>query len=459
MHIDMATRLHNLDELSRSVRDAQSRAYLEEAIAAHRAGANRAAIVTLWTTIVYDLIQKIRELANSGDGNATGFVQTYETAVTTNDYRRLLQIEDDIVETAQREFEMLQPHEATALSRIRADRHLCAHPAMTVTDTLFQPTPDLVQAYVVSAVTYLLAHQPMQGKSALERIYADITSPAFPMDADLATRYLGDRYLKRAKASLIRNLTIVLLKKHVGQSAVTDVESFSLALDACLRTRRTECEATLLDQLPRLASVTAAQHLLNVLAIVDIEPKCWDWCEEPTRIVIREILRKGEHHPSYTPRILHGASRIEELTALITVGYEQLDDAQRLRLAELNPRREYIKPSIARLAAASSFRDAGSVGQRAIVPLAPLMTASEIQDVLVAVRGNGQVHQASETLDVMSAVFEASRQHLPATFDAWKAFVDERRALERDPYGHYAYPEIAKKLEAYRPGSMPIVLQ
>jgi hypothetical protein len=81
----MTTRLHNLDELAGSLRDAQSRAYLDDAIASHRAGANRAAIVTLWTTIVYDLIQKIRELANGGDANAVAFVQAYETALKHND--------------------------------------------------------------------------------------------------------------------------------------------------------------------------------------------------------------------------------------------------------------------------------------------------------------------------------------------------------------------------------------
>jgi hypothetical protein len=144
---------------------------------------------------------------------------------------------------------------------------------------------------------------------------------------------------------------------------------------------------------------------------------------------------------------------------MLTEGYAQLDDAQRLRLAELSPRREYIGPSIARFAVASSYRDAGTVGQRAIVPLAPLMTPSEVQDVLVAVCGNGQVHQASETADVLAAVFEATRRHLPVTFDAWKTFVDERRALERDPRSRYAYPDIAQKLEQYRTGSMPVVPQ
>jgi hypothetical protein len=452
----MAT-LHNLDDLLLTVRDPQSRTYLEEVVNAHRAGANRAAMVTLWTTIVYDLIQKIRELANSGDANAIAFVREYEDAVERADLRRLLQIEEEIIDTAQKGFEMLQPHEATALSRIRADRHLCAHPAMTITDILFQPMPDLVQAYVVNAVTYLLALQPMQGKSALERIYSDIASPSFPVDIEPATRYLGDRYLKRAKPALIRNLTIVLLKKHVGQSAESDIDAFSLALDACLRTRRSECAATLQEQLPRLVVTTDVQRLINVLAVVDIEPQCWEWCEEPTRILIREILKKGEQHTKYTPRILRGASHIEELATLVTVGYEQLDEAQKLRLAELTPRKEFIKPAIARLAGAFSFRAAGSIGEHAIVPLAPLMTADEVIDVLQAVQGNGQVYMAAEIPDVLASVFEATRRHLSATFDVWKSFVDQRRSAQQDTNDFYAYPVLAEKLEAYRPGSMTVI--
>jgi len=39
-------------------------------------------------------------------------------------------------------------------------------------------------------------------------------------------------------------------------------------------------------------------------------------------------------------------------------------------------------------------------------------------------------------------------------FEAWKMFVDERRAIERDPRSRFAYPDMAQKLEQYRPGSM-----
>jgi hypothetical protein len=441
-----STRLHNLDELALSVRDHQSRAYVEEAVSAHRAGANRAAIVTLWTTIVYDVIQKIRELSNSGDPNATTFVQRYEDAVRRSDLRVLQSIEENIVETARTDFEMVQAHEATALLRVREDRHLCAHPAMTLNDTLFQPTPDIVQAHVVHAVTFLLAHAPMQGKSALDRIYADIMAPSFPLDAHQAAIFLDERYLKRAKPSLLRNLLVVLLKKHVGKSAEVRPEVFSISLDACLRSRRADCEAIIEHELPKLAPTTPHDRLLNVLMLADVDPRCWDWCGEATRLQIRETLKSGRQHERYTPRMLRGASRLPDIAPLLTDGFEKLDDAQKLRLAELSPRVEYVKPMISRYAAAWGFRDAGAVGQRAIVHLAPHMSAEDVVEVIRAAQGNGQIHQAAETPDVLNAVFDATIKLLPKTRDAWNAFVDERRAKEETPAATYAYPELAKRL-------------
>ena len=436
-----------LDELARSVRDARSRLYIEEVIAAHRAGANRAAIVSLWTTIVYDLIQKVRELAASGNECAVAFIARYEGAVERNDIRVFLKIEEDVLDTAQREFQMLQQHEAAALERVRQDRHLCAHPAMTLNETLFQPTPELVQSHVVHAISYLLAVQPMQGKAALNRILEDITSKTFPSDLEHATRFLADRYLARAKPSLIRNLTIVLLKKHVGPSAEGDIESFTLALNACLGAARSECEVAIQEHLPRLASHTRHERLLNILALADIDERCWRWVDEPARIQLREIFKTGQHQTLYTPRILQSASRIDELRSFITNGYETLDFEQQLRIAELNPRKEYIPVWITRYAQAFSFRSAGTIGERALVPLAPHMSSADVIEIIQAARGNGQVYLAAETPDVLAAVFDATRHHLPQTYQAWKAFVEQRRAAETDPNEYYAYPDLARRLE------------
>jgi hypothetical protein len=68
----LSARLTDLDELAQATRDPVSRAYVQEAIDAYRAGAYRTTIVAVWIAVIVDIIDKLRELALSGDANAPG---------------------------------------------------------------------------------------------------------------------------------------------------------------------------------------------------------------------------------------------------------------------------------------------------------------------------------------------------------------------------------------------------
>ncbi|MBW4500097.1 MAG: hypothetical protein KME57_11190 [Scytonema hyalinum WJT4-NPBG1] len=57
---------------------------------------------------------------------------------------------------------------------MKEDRNLCAHPAFIAEEELFQPTPELVRTHIVHAVVHLMQHQPVQGKSAIQRIMSEI---------------------------------------------------------------------------------------------------------------------------------------------------------------------------------------------------------------------------------------------------------------------------------------------
>jgi hypothetical protein len=50
----------------------------------------------------------------------------------------LLELEDGLLDTAKDDFEFLSNHEHEDLSRLKKDRNLCAHPAFTGTEVLFQ---------------------------------------------------------------------------------------------------------------------------------------------------------------------------------------------------------------------------------------------------------------------------------------------------------------------------------
>lgn len=64
--------LKDLEQLQHEVIDLRTRLLVKEVVKAYEAGALRAATVSLWIAVVADLTNKIRYLADSGDGEHSG---------------------------------------------------------------------------------------------------------------------------------------------------------------------------------------------------------------------------------------------------------------------------------------------------------------------------------------------------------------------------------------------------
>lgn len=56
----MDNKLTDLDALILTVRNPLSRGYIDEAVRAYRAGSYKAAIVSLWVAVTFDIISKVR---------------------------------------------------------------------------------------------------------------------------------------------------------------------------------------------------------------------------------------------------------------------------------------------------------------------------------------------------------------------------------------------------------------
>ena len=74
----MTESLADIEALILRCKSEQSKEYIAEAVLCYRSGAYRAAIVSIWIAVVFDLVDKIRELALSGDGNAQTLKEQYE---------------------------------------------------------------------------------------------------------------------------------------------------------------------------------------------------------------------------------------------------------------------------------------------------------------------------------------------------------------------------------------------
>jgi hypothetical protein len=307
-------RLTDLDELALTVRETKAKSYITEAIDAYRGGAYRAAIVSTWIAVTFDIISKIRELASQGDSAAKKVVQDLDKAISAKDIRRLQTLENDFLNKAHVDFEFLSSQEFIDLSRLKDDRDLCAHPAFVVEDILFQPEPERVRLHIVHAIKYLLQHQPVQGKSALTRLIADIKSISFPNEIETASVFLNSKYLDRAKTVLIQNLITVLLKALLHGDDPDLPPSFSnqiaLTLQSIALRHPDIYEIRMCERLPVLAESLPDSLLPNLFQLLGVDPRCWTWIGEPVRIRIKTFVRTGVLQPA-TRNIIFKATNVE----------------------------------------------------------------------------------------------------------------------------------------------------
>ena len=257
--------LHDIDDLTLQIRNPQVRSYVAEAVRALRAGALRAAVLSLWVAVNSDIIEKIRELALAGDNKATTDIQLLEGWIQRNDIRQLQAFETAILQHANKDYEFLSGAELEALERLQQDRHRCAHPAFSQDGNLYQPSPELVRAHLVNAVQALLMHPPVQGRSALIRLQADLQGNVFPQDQDSVTAYLGPKYLNHGKDVLVSDIVTVHLKQALA--ATPDISrdralQVLLAVKACRYDLYMEVMAR---RWPGLVSGTAVPDLTHVV--------------------------------------------------------------------------------------------------------------------------------------------------------------------------------------------------
>lgn len=209
----MKSQLADLEELLFQIKDESIKSYAKEAVICYQNGAYRAAIVSIWVAVAFDIFKKIQFVAEQfQDGAAKQCLQDIENLRKSNP-QNISIWEKEIVEKAYSEMKFITETEKKHLERIREDRHLCAHPALDREEKLFIPDPELARTHIRTAIDVLLSKMPVMGKAAVELFIQEIESPAyFPNDIDGIARALEDRGLIGTDSTAI-NLFKICLKK------------------------------------------------------------------------------------------------------------------------------------------------------------------------------------------------------------------------------------------------------
>ncbi|MEJ7862405.1 MAG: hypothetical protein WKF90_12315 [Pyrinomonadaceae bacterium] len=287
------SKLTDLDELALTVRDRDSRLYINEAINAYRGSAYRSAIISTWIAVITDIISKIRELALQGDSNANSQITLLESAILSKNISQLQKIENELLGKAHNDFEFLSSQEFGDLQRLKEDRNYCAHPAFVGEGTLFQPQPEMVRAHIVHSILYLLQHQPVQGKSASNRVKADIARSSFPADLENVIKLLGAKYLNRAKDSFVRNLVIGILKNYLKDDDVELINRDQALIHTLIAVSHHNLliyEETLREKLNSIINSLNDKQLAKIFKLISADVRYWVLLNDSNKIRITSLL-------------------------------------------------------------------------------------------------------------------------------------------------------------------------
>lgn len=99
-----------LEDIRNQVGSANSRRYIDEAIAAYSGGAYRSALIAIWIAVAADLIEKLRFLADEGDAKAKEHRAKIDAAINDNKINELQKFERELLTTANQDLQLIGKH-------------------------------------------------------------------------------------------------------------------------------------------------------------------------------------------------------------------------------------------------------------------------------------------------------------------------------------------------------------
>lgn len=266
----------------------------------YRAGAYRSAVVNTWIAVVFDLVDKIRDLALAGDAEAQAINSQYETYLTQieagNDQgiRNALDFERTILQTCKNRLQFFNHQQLRDLERLREDRHQCAHPSFQRPGEPYHPSAENARVHIRMAVEHVLAQPPVQGRSAIAELVSVVSSDYFPRERNHAVAILSSSALAGATDALVRGFADALIFGFSDDSSPLHIRAqVCSAVSALLDLHRAVAEPRVARQLSKLVRDVNDDRFPSVAQLVaGVDDGPW-LVDDAARVRLAEFLRIG----------------------------------------------------------------------------------------------------------------------------------------------------------------------
>lgn len=377
--------LSDIDELITRCYSPKAQEYIKDAVSSYEAGATRSAIIMAWIAVVYDLIDKAREIALSGDAEAGTFVASVDRITDQLEKAdsgalvRALELERKILADCHAKFSFFTISEMDDLIRLQEDRNRCAHPAFHPLGEQFLPPPELARLHIVNVLRFVLTQPPTQGKAALEAAIDSVRSKHFPIDRDEIDAHFVALGLARAKDALIRGVVDRLVVCGI-ECHMSDVGRFARAANSLIRLRGSIAEDRIVHQLNKFyPKVSDAEQISYAVLILSVRIE-WTALDLAIQNRVKSLIQSAKFEDGrWLAQAARGNNSLDECFAIWLAKLEDDDLAAtigRWLLVSLTPRE-----SLKRFARSRSWVEAN---QRYATLVSPIMPYAKPRDITYA---------------------------------------------------------------------------
>ena len=386
--------LSDLEALVLECRTAHSRSQISDAYAAYQAGAYRAAIVSAWTAVIFDFVEKLRELLLAGDKQAKLVIDDYDKLLDRLDsgdkavLPNALAFERDILSLAKDRFSLLDQHQLQELQRLQDDRNRCAHPTFQRGNAPYDPPAELARLHLRNAIEYVLRQPPVQGKAAIDAVDATVSSAYFPKKRADAITLLAEGPLGKPTGPLINGVVDRLL---FGTFTPGDVHykkpNAIIALQALSRMHKAEVAARLLTQAPKLGAATKDADLPTLVGIAAVVSSFWDGLLDGQKNRIKQFIATAP--ASAIVQVLRLSLKATYLADAAQKRVASLTKAELTPVAAVTSDPAVVARAVELFSTSTSFATANAVYDDLIVPLFDEITGEQARAILLSPRVHG----------------------------------------------------------------------
>ncbi|WLQ53679.1 hypothetical protein P8A21_39710 (plasmid) [Streptomyces poriferorum] len=455
----------NLEERIARVWHQEVRPLVADAYRCHSTGTPRAAIVSTWTAVCADIIHKLYQLAEDGDGTAAEVVKRIEAARSKADaeaVKTMQQVESKLLENAL-DLELIDFIEHRQLERLKQDRHLCAHPSLRPLGDVFAPSVEYARAHLVAALDALLVHPPTQGRKAFDRYKAHVGDPSFVGHAD----YLVQMFAQRVKASAWKQILGTAAKhamlelevpEDIGITATAAADRHAVCLIAFAQHDRDAVRGAVTKAMSAFNGLPIEQQLKTItrLGAFDVFVDALDEtvCQQIATYVERRPVSSTDVSGALEPTVaaelaLAGVDAVRARIPALGSKFAQLNPKRQASVIERRPAAYFTDFLAPILASARSWRTAERLTEMAVIPCARLIQPEQLDGILTAWAENEECREASGMVELAVTFWKQAPQL--RSHPAWIVFVKRVRELASDPQW-FQYEDLAAVID-YKDGT------